>query len=250
MPWPLPRVEEDLLKLAKGYPFAAPGGSYLFQDGKTRPLEGLSENDRDGLFAGRTPVIAHGSNRSPEQLGRKYGSNATIPVTLAHLDDYDVVYSAHVTQYGAIAANLQHHPGVTCSLYVTWLDAAQLERMHETELGGENYHYGIMREVCIALENGPQRQLSQAWVYLSRRGCLARDGRPIALQAVAARGSRHQCLDQEEVQHHVRETYRPDKALNVLILENIRSPEKRQALIKEMKANAVPARAPHFSIVD
>ena len=52
------------------------------------------------------------------------------------------------------------------------------------------------------------------------------------------------------MQHHVRETYRPDKALNVLILENIRSPEKRQALIKEMKANAVPARAPHFSIVD
>ena len=108
MPWALPQTETELLALAKGYPFAAPEGSYLLQDGAARPLETPGPE----VFAGRTPVIAHGSNRAPEQLRRKFGAGAQIPVTRAWLSDYDVVYSAHVTMYGAIAANLQHAPGV------------------------------------------------------------------------------------------------------------------------------------------
>lgn len=250
MPWQLPRAKEDLLKLAKEYPFAAPESSYLFRNGQTESLAEAEPVDLRKLFDRRTPVIAHGSNRSPAQLFRKYRDRATIPVTLARLADYDVVYSAHVTQYGAIAANLQYHPGVTCSLYVTWLDARQLERMHETELGGENYHFGIMREVRLELEIGPSEHLSEAWVYLSTRGCLSRKGNPISLAAVPAKGERHQSLHQEEVQHHVLATFRPERELDDLILENIREPEKRHALIEEMKRGAVPARAPHFSIVE
>jgi hypothetical protein len=250
MPWQLPRAEKDLLKLAKEYPFAAPKSSYIFRDGRAESLAAVAPKEIEQLFHRRTPVIAHGSNRSPDQLRRKYRDQATIPVTLAYLADYDVVYSAHVTQYGAIAANLQHHPGVTCALYVTWLDARQLDRMHETELGGENYHFGVMREIRLDLEFGPERCLSEAWVYLSTRGCLPRNGAPIALTAVPAEGERHQSLHQEEVQHHVRETFRPEHDLDNLILLNIREPEKRHALIDEMKRGAVPARAPNFSIID
>ena len=69
------------------------------------------------LFADRLPVIGHGSNRSPEQLRRKFGARAEIPVSRAWLSDYDVVYSAHVTQYGSIAANLQHTPGARAEVY-------------------------------------------------------------------------------------------------------------------------------------
>ena len=76
------------------------------------------------------PVIAHGSNRSPDQLRRKFdylsGAASEIPVTRARLRDHDVVYSAHVTQYGSMAANLQYLPGVEVEIFVTWLTPPQL----------------------------------------------------------------------------------------------------------------------------
>ena len=70
MPWPIPERESDRLALAKGYPFPAPAASFLFAEGDHRPLIPADAADQ-GLFAGRTPVVAHGSNRSPEQLARK-----------------------------------------------------------------------------------------------------------------------------------------------------------------------------------
>ena len=137
MPWPLPTSDPERLALAKSYPFAAPGQSYLFRDGAAAPSDpALSAPE---LYDGRTAVIAHGSNRAPDQLLRKFGAGAEIPVIRAWLADYDVVFSAHVTSYGSIAANLQHAPGVRACVFVTWLTAGQLTRMHETELGGENY---------------------------------------------------------------------------------------------------------------
>lgn len=169
MPWALPQSDDERLALAKGYPFDTPGWSYLFRDGAAQPLEtGVVSA---ALFSGRTPVIGHGSNRSPVQLRRKYGREAIIPVSRAWLGDYDVVYSAHVTQYGSIAANLRHTPGARVEIFVTWLDAPQLLRMHETELGGENYHYGRMEGVELTLEVGPDAVLTEVYVYLSTRGC-------------------------------------------------------------------------------
>src|SRR3546814_1587568 len=70
MPWALPETDDALLRPAKGYPYAAPAGSYLYRDGASKPLEGSLDPD---LMAGRVPVIAHGSNRAPEQLHRKFG---------------------------------------------------------------------------------------------------------------------------------------------------------------------------------
>ena len=90
MPWKLPESDRELLALAKSYPFPAPEGSYLFSGGEAGPIAPAD-------FAGRVPVLAHGSNRSPEQLRRKFGTAAEIPVTYGWLADYDVVYSAHIT---------------------------------------------------------------------------------------------------------------------------------------------------------
>ena len=99
MPWPLPTSETELLALAKSYPFAAPTQSYLFRNGAAAPSDpALSAPD---CYDGRTAVIAHGSNRSPDQLLRKFGASAEIPVTRAWLADYDVVFSAHVIGYGS-----------------------------------------------------------------------------------------------------------------------------------------------------
>jgi hypothetical protein len=248
LPWALPQSDDERLALAKGYPFEAPGFSYLFADGGHRPLS--AGGAPGGLFDGRVPVIAHGSNRAPAQLARKYGNGARIPVSRAWLGDYDVVYSAHVTQYGAIAANLQHAPGARVQVFVTWLDDVQLARMHETELGGENYHYGRMAAVRLDLETGPAEALEAAFVYLSARGCLARDGAPLGLATVPAERRPHGELHQEQAQALVRERHRPCRPLDQMILDNIRDRNLRGALVREMMAEALPAAAPHFNAID
>ena len=212
MPWPLPTSETELLALAKSYPFAAPTQSYLFRGGAAAPSDpALSAPD---CYDGRTAVIAHGSNRSPDQLLRKFGASAEIPVTRAWLADYDVVFSAHVTGYGSIAANLQYAPGVRACVFVTWLTAGQLTRMHETELGGENYFYGCLEGIDLALELGPLGGLREARVYLSTRGCVAVRGRPLGLAAVEARGRTHAAYAQDGVQEEVRRRHRVDEELD------------------------------------
>ncbi len=247
MSWPLPESPAARLALAKSYPFPAPGRSYLFRDGVARPLD--SGTAQAALFAARQPVVGHGSNRSPEQLRRKFGTRVEIPVSRAWLRDYDVVYSAHVTQYGSIAANLQHTPGAVAEVYVTWLARDQLRRMHETELGGENYYYGRLNGVSLGLEAGPVAGLRAVNVYLSTRGCLARDGAPLGLAAVASKGRPHAALDQAGALELVRGRHRPERALDHHILETIRDPKGRKALVAEMMAQALPTEAPHFEIL-
>ena len=247
MPWALPESDDARLAFAKSYPFATPGRSYLFRDGAARPLEaGVAEA---ALFAGRAPVIGHGSNRSPDQVRRKFGEDAEIPVSRAWLADYDVVYSAHVTQYGAIAANLHRAPGVTAEVYVNWLSEAQLARMHATELAGENYDYGRLAGIALALEAGPRAGLSEAFVYLSTRGCLRGGAWPLGLAAVAAQGRPHDALHQEAAIALVRDRHRPGRDLDAHILETITNAQGRTALIAEMQQNAIPADAPHFEIL-
>ncbi len=247
MPWALPESDDARLALAKSYPFATPGSSYLFRDGEARPLAaGVAEA---ALFAGRAPVIGHGSNRSPGQLCRKFGQDAEIPVSRAWLADSDVVYSAHVTQYGSIAANLQHTPGATAEVYVNWLSEAQLARMHATELGGENYYYGRLAGIALALEAGPVAGLSEAFVYLSTRGCLPDGAGPFGLAAVETQGRPHEALRQEDAIALVRDRHRPGWELDAHILETITNAQGRKALIAEMQQNAIPADAPHFEIL-
>ena len=247
MSWPLPESPAARLALAKSYPFPAPGRSYLFRDGVARPL--ASGTSQAALFAERQPVIGHGSNRSPEQLRRKFGARVEIPVSRAWLQDYDVVYSAHITQYGSIAANLQHAPGAVAEVYITWLAEDQLAQMQETELGGENYDYGRLNGVSLGLEAGPVAGLREVNVYLSTRGCLARDGAPIGLAAVASKGRPYPALDQEGALDLVRRRHRPERGLDPHILETIRDPAGRKALVTEMMAQALPAEAPHFEIL-
>ena len=83
---------------ALNYPYAAIEEDFLFTDGAAIELED------DSFLNNRQAVLAVGSNRSPEQLVRKFGKNETIPVTKATLRDYDVFYSAHIAAYGSIPA--------------------------------------------------------------------------------------------------------------------------------------------------
>jgi len=239
MPWALPADEPSLLSLAKSYPFEAPEGCFHFAEGGVRPIA-------NARFEGRVPVLAHGSNRSPDQLRRKYGEAAEIPVTAGWLDHYDVVYSAHITQYGSIASALRPAPGCRVRIFVNWLDERQLARMHETE-GPSNYSYGTLTRLSLSLDSGPTRRLGAARVYMSNHGHLSDGGRPVSLAAVPGERRPGRALHQEQVLDFVRERHRPDLALDAMILGAIRDQALRRALIDDLRAEAVAQETPDFA---
>ena len=251
MPWALPETDDALLRLAKGYPYAAPAGSYLYRDGKAAALNGALD---PALTAGRVPVIAHGSNRAPEQIHRKFGHlagrDSEIPVTRAWLHDHDVVYSAHMTRYGSISATLHEAPGTRVQVYVTWLTETQVERMHETEIGAGNYGYGRMSRVTLAVESGPT--LNEAFAYLSVHGCLAnpeKAGAPLALAAVPAERRVHRHVDQEAALAVLHAAHHPDDTLDAMILANIKNTPQRRRLVEALQASAVPWSVPGFELL-
>jgi hypothetical protein len=223
MPWALPSDAAGLLALATDYPYAAPDDSYLFVAGEARALSAAGW--RGYGFAGRVPVVAHGSNRSPQQLFRKFGRDAEIPVTYGRLLGYDVVYAAHVARYGAVTSTLAAVPGVAARVALTWLTPAQLAFMHETER--MNYTFGHLPAGCFQPEVGPAPDV--AAVYVGNRGPLALDGGLAGLAAVSAEGRPHPALWQREIQARLAALHYPGEPLEALLLNRIRSPAARRA---------------------
>ncbi|MBK1699331.1 hypothetical protein [Rhodovibrio salinarum] len=243
-PWTLPSDPVHRLAIAKGYPYDAPANSYLFRDGRAQPLSDAQGSD---LWAGRWAVLGHGSNRAPGQLARKFahfqGTDSEIPVTYVWLDGYDVVYSAHVTAYGAIASNLTYAPGCRVRVALTWLTDRQLVRMHETE---GSYAFGRLDGVDIQTDAGPEAADTDVHMYLSDHGCLLDDGAPVGIQAVRAQGRSHRVLDQPGVQELVRHKLSGAGDLDTFILHAIADPDTRMQRIRQLQAHAQPSHVPHF----
>ncbi len=218
-------MSKAALHRATTYPYRIPSNSYIFEDGRETPLGGgafLPELD------GRVPVLAVGSNQSPEQLARKFDAPGwgAIPTIRVELNGFDSVYSPHITTYGAIAATLHQAASATVSLFVNWLTPVQLTRMHETELGNENYAFGALNDVAIKAEVGPA--LTEVHLYASNHGALSHDGHPVPLSEISARGRSWAAMAQNEVQHHVRDHLAADKPLNDFIMESISDPRTRR----------------------
>ncbi|MEX0922047.1 MAG: hypothetical protein WDZ84_04670 [Rhodovibrionaceae bacterium] len=245
MAWKLPEEPAALLALAKTYPFPAPPQSYLLRSGVLAPI---AEAD----FSERIPLLGHGSNRSPEQLTRKFTlpdePEWEIPVTFAWLEDYDVVYSAHVTQYGAIASTLVHAPGCRVRIALNWLNERQVIRMHATE--GRNYPFGRLEGLEVEVEGGPSPRFEAPYVYNSRHGALGQEGKPVGLAAVQATGRSHAALEQEAVQLYLRDRYHAGEEIDNYILANIRDLARRESLIARMAEHALPSTVPHFIQLD
>lgn len=190
-----PPSDMDPVERATTYPYLIPDASYLFEAGRWRPAE-----IDTATTAGRTPVLACGSNRSPEQLARKFADfdDPVIPVQRAWLEDFDVVYAAHLTGYGAVAANLQHVPGTRVEVSITWLADDQIDRMHATEGVGHDYHYARLHGLTLAPEGGGP--MTEAFAYVYDKGSLrpgAHDEHA-ALAEVSAERRRHGALRQPD----------------------------------------------------
>lgn len=229
----------EILRRARAYPYDAPHESFTWENGVLRAFDPA---DR----AGRTPVLAFGSNRAPERLEQKFGRlhGHRIPVEQAKLTGFDVVYAAHITSYAAVPAMLQAAPAVTASIAVTWLDAEQLPIMHETELGAANYRYARLDGVDLRLAGGDA--LDHAFFYVSARGHLAGpNGRPYPLLAVHAEGRADRGIATGEALEHVRARVAPESDPDEFVLRLAGETIYRQSVTAAISKNARPFSAAH-----
>ena len=249
MPWSLPEDPAALLALGRDYPYAAPAQSYLFRDGRVEMPDGDAWATVD--FADRTAVLAHGSNRSPDQLARKfmdpaYRGDTAVPVVYGWLADYDVVYAAHVARYGAVTSTLFHAPGVQARVGVTWLAAEQLAYMHETER--MNYSYGRLPPGSFRPEAGPAP--ASLYAYIGNHGPFLLDGRPIGLAAVEAEGRPWPARRQDEMQNFLAKLFHPGEAWEALIMLRIAEPEQRRAFEARLRSAVSPLALDGFELLE
>ncbi|RKQ68809.1 hypothetical protein [Oceanibaculum indicum] len=232
--------EAELLARAFDYPYAAPDGAYLFRAGEALPLP-------DGYdLAGRLPVLAHGSNRAPAQLlrkfgreghgGEKLGPEGELPVTPVWLTGYDVVFSAQFALYGALPATLHPSPGTRVRVHVTWLTEAQREIMDRSEgLAAATPRYRLLPlPGCVACDLSGD--LPDAPAYLALTGALAPDGAPVAFTSVRAEGRRFEAMDgRAMIARIAREVFQCEaEALIRRIVGNMEERDRATALLERL----------------
>ncbi|HYQ78902.1 MAG TPA: hypothetical protein VEP91_07315 [Solirubrobacterales bacterium] len=196
-----------ILKRALDYPYAAPERSYLYRDGEVHDLPG------DPDLAGRTPLLSYGANAAPEALARKLTAlpGEVLPVLRAELEGFDVVYSAHVSPYGAVPATLIESPGTTAPVFVLHPTAEQRALLTASE---PNYDL-VELPLCLAMGDKPATRPVQ--VYRSKHGPLELDGSPVALAAIRARGRTLPQLDQPAILERARALLEPQLSLEDFI---------------------------------
>jgi hypothetical protein len=173
-------VLTDDMPRATDYPFPAPLERYVFADTGEPPAFSIE---------GRLPVLALGSNASPQQLRRKFADRkGHIPVSRAVLFDHVIVYSAHFSRYGSLPATLHRHPGAIVFVALTWLDADQLATMHASESVGVNYDYVEFADIRLEHDGDGIAASLPVGAYVSRYGPLEHGGLPIRLAEAASSG--------------------------------------------------------------
>jgi hypothetical protein len=218
------------LARARDYPYPYPGRSYTWRSGR---VDAFDRNEiRD-----RTAVLAVGSNRAPDQLSRKYFGKTDSPIPVEHvrLRDFDIVYAAHLTRYGAVPAMLQHAPGTIVETAVTWLDGAQLEIMHLTEGG---YHYAAIEDIDLTFDDGEEAR--SVHLYVGREGHLVHDDAPVPLAEIAAERRIQPARSTAEVLNLVRRRVAPETDGESFILRLIDDETYRRGHTARIAADAVP----------
>ena len=225
---------------ALSYPYAQIEGDFLFTDGTITKLED------DSSLIDRQAVLAVGSNRSPEQLLRKFGMNETIPVTKATLRDYDVFYSAHIASYGSIPAVLGQSDGTLVDVSVTWLMPHQLERMHQTEALGKSYDYG--ESSCLQIDLGNDRYAESIGCYLGRNGCANLDGSPIVLKEVNALERKFLSADQKTLLTRVYHMNCENKNFEQWLVKIIKDHDFRAKASEKLASSAIKNNLSDFEV--
>jgi len=203
-----PEEMAPILRRALGYPYATPDSSYLYRDGTAEELP----DDLD--LEGRLSLLAYGANAAPEALAYKLASlpGEEMPVLRAELESFDVVYSAHVSLYGAVPATLQESPGTTAPVFVVFPSPGQLELLTAYEL---NYDLVALNGASCRLEDGTA--VEEPAAYRSIHGCLSLDGSEVALAAVRSAGRSLPELDEPALLERVRARLEPELTLEEFV---------------------------------
>ncbi|MGN6258808.1 MAG: hypothetical protein ACTHN3_13855 [Solirubrobacterales bacterium] len=201
-----------ILARALAYPYATPERSYLFRDGAATELP------EDFDLGDRAPLLAYGANAAPEALAYKLAAlpGEEMPVLRAELEGFDVVYSAHVSPYGAVPATLRESAGTTAPVFVVFPNPEQLALLTAYEL---NYDLVALSGVACRLEDGTV--VEELSAYRSIHGCLSLEGSEVALAAVRASSRTLPELDQPAVLERVRAQLRPELSLERFIHASI-----------------------------
>lgn len=208
-----------MVERAMRYPYAVPARAFAQLRHDT-----LSPDDVEIDLAERTTLLAYGSNGSPEVLGRKLALSADpVLVEPGWLHDFDVVYSAHISPYGAVPATLQRSPGTAVRVAVLHLTPEQLRLVSATE---PNYEASVLEGVRCELARGAVETELNA--YLSRHGCLLVEGAEVALVAVPARDRRFAEMSEPQVLEHVRAALAPEESIDSFVLTNVADPALAQ----------------------
>ena len=250
-----------VLARAKEYPYDAPSSCYALACGGVLPMVRVAAAAMDcevldegtvrtlGSWARgrgvhravggeRRLVVAYGANASAAALSRKLGGclpSAVVPVARATLVDFEVVYSAHLSPYGAVPATLHHSPGARTAASVLMVTPAECRLLRATE---PNYHVGVLDGVDARLERG--RALSRVHAFVSRHGALRLDGRPVGVAAVPAEGRQAPPMTEPEVLAAVRDRLAPGADLDQFILENVRDPPTARRRTARLRRGAIP----------
>jgi hypothetical protein len=210
----------DVVERAMRYPYAVPAHAFAQRGHDTLSPDEI-EIDREE----RTLLLAYGSNGSPEVLARKLALSADpVLVEPGWLHDFDVVYSAHISPYGAVPATLQRSPGTAARVALLHLTEEQMRLVSATE---PNYEPTRLDGVRCVLAGGEVR--TELSAYLSRQGCLLVDGDEVALVAVPARDRHFAEMSEPQVLEHVRSTVSPEESIDSFVLTSVADPALAQA---------------------
>ena len=233
---------DSVISRALDYPYPSPAYDFVLDNGSVARLQ-----DK-GSLAGRIPVLAIGSNRSPEQLLRKFSERDILPVTLIQLCDYDVVYAAHMTSYGSIPAVLTRSPGTVIDIGINWLSRIQLERMHETEAIGVNYNFGIASKLNILSSN--EHKIHNVGCYLGIHGCLSLEKSLIALKEIKARKRVFTALSQADILGEIHLDHSKGVPFEDWLRHLINNIDARRNITTALAQNATKNTLPAFEICD
>jgi hypothetical protein len=219
------------LARAYSYPGEIPSESFLLADGTAHPLPA----DLGAALEGRTPVLAYGANSTAAGLALKLGPGAEdVPLISGELLDFDVVYSAHVSPYGAIPGALQHSSGTWLSVHVAYLLPEQIELVHP---GEPNYRYERLYGIELRLATGDI--LTAIDAYATRHGCLRVDNAEVALSAVSARERALPAIDERAALSIARDRIEPGADLDDFVLAQATDSAIAAARTEDLRAGAI-----------
>jgi hypothetical protein len=256
---------EQLVALGLTYPYPRQPGSYLFVNGVAYPYVNLGHRsvmdasvqaggmvlsarallDRLGLGSqarqALTPVIAYGANANVDALTRKFvtsdfSGQAVIPVIKGTLQDFDVAWSPELAFNGAMPATIVSSPGTTVSVWITWLDPAELEEMNATEGVGTQYSYGFLSGVRLDM---PGPAVTRPGVYVDCSGALEVHGGVLAVNGVPASHRRLQAVDSPAALAQAAAVLGWRGPVFDLLLDNVRSPALRANRSKSLQTLGV-----------